>query len=108
MTCSLLSVAVAAAFVASPVLAEKVSMTVSYRDLDLTHAEGVAALRHRVANAVTAVCGEADTANLRSEEGVRACRRHAVAGADAQIALAVSEARQLAAAAPSGVLISSR
>lgn len=107
MTRSLLSAVLVVACVASPALADKVTRAVSYRDLDLTQPEGVKTLRYRIGRAVTVVCGDAGPADLLMQEDVRACREHANAGADAQIAMAISHARY-ASAAPSGVLISSR
>jgi UrcA family protein len=81
---------------------------VSYSDLDLTHAEGVAALAHRINGAVMTVCGDFDSRDLDAMRVVQQCRTNAKAGAAPQIAQAIEHARQLASARPTAIQTANR
>jgi UrcA family protein len=72
---------------------------VRYGDLDLTKAEGVARLEHRVAAAARLVCRIDDPRDLTQSAIARKCRSAALAAAQRQTQAAIAEAhsnRQLA------------
>lgn len=97
-----------AAVSAAPALAEPVSRTtsiaVSYADLDLSRAEGVQTLSHRLKSAIDQVCGKPhDTASQTVARKIRACRAtamdQAVAAIDAPLLTALrasGEGRRIA------------
>lgn len=92
-TTTILAALVAAAF-ALPVAAEAQpparSMMVGYSDLDLGTEAGRRTLDLRIGHAVNAACGEASPADLRGQNGARACRAalRAQAAAQRDVALA--------------------
>jgi UrcA family protein len=88
--------AAASALTALPVAAERNSISIAYRDLNLATPEGQAALDHRISKAARAMCGvdELSTGTrLRSGEAI-ACYREAKAQAKKQVAAAIA-AQQL-------------
>ena len=90
------------ALAASDPTAERASVTVSYRDLDLATPAGTATLRHRIALAVTRVTGDADSRDAGVRQAVRHNRAVAMAGAEAQMQIALAQTNvHYAAAAPS-------
>jgi UrcA family protein len=58
---------------------------VSYADLDVSHADGRAALKNRIEAAATQACGEADVRDLDRSTLVQQCRTHAVDHAMSQL-----------------------
>jgi UrcA family protein len=84
----------AAALLAAPALAEDApQLRVSYADLDLSTREGAARLERRVAAAAKVVCGVADTRDIAMQTKTRACRKAALASAQAPMRQAVLAAR---------------
>ncbi|MBB5684037.1 UrcA family protein [Sphingobium boeckii] len=69
---------------------ESVSTQVSFRDLNLSTAEGVSRLNQRVKSAANRICGVRDSRDLRAMQNARTCRIAALekAGADIQVAIA--------------------
>ena len=85
-----------AAFSVVPVAAEDVpTATVRYADLDLATSAGARMLHHRVAWAVTSVCGLPDAGNLDAVRAAAVCRKNAVASSSPQVAAAIDRAVQL-------------
>jgi UrcA family protein len=70
------------------------TQTVVYRDLNLGSPEGVATLKHRVAWAVRAVCGEADSLDLHKQALIQQCRRDAQAKSGPMVLAAITHAGQ--------------
>lgn len=65
-------------------IVQKFSEVVSYDDLDLTSAEGIEALDHRIYGAVNRVCRKANPDDVRTSMLMRVCRREAYQGAREQ------------------------
>ena len=61
------------------------SVRVSYADLNLAHAAGVAAFYRRLQGAAVVVCGPAVTRDLERARWQRGCVEQAIAGAVAQV-----------------------
>jgi UrcA family protein len=60
--------------------------TVSYRDLNLTNPQGIAALYRRITGAAQEVCGPAErTGSLLPRPGYRECVQRAIAEAVAKV-----------------------
>jgi UrcA family protein len=59
---------------------------VRYADLDLSRAEGMKALQHRLSAAIETVCGSPDSHDLAAVEAVSKCRRVATANTQTQVA----------------------
>lgn len=77
------AIAISTAVIA-PASAESVTRSVSvlHADLDLSHAEGVKALKSRINHAVDAVCGKVRASSPLVLQGpIRACRKDAMASA---------------------------
>ena len=76
-------------FAAAPVLAQSVgdqtTVRVSYSDLDITNAAGVAMLKGRLQDAVTQVCGDADNRDLDRLAAVKQCRSQTMALAESDL-----------------------
>lgn len=72
---------------------ETVSETVSFADLDLTTAEGAAALEWRISVAATRVCSRGSLRSVPSGTAFAKCRKGAIAGAMEQVA-AIESANQ--------------
>ena len=79
-----LSAIVAAPAIAAP--AEPVSAVVSYADLNLANAVGVAALERRIKATANRICGNADPLDLVASMQVRTCRKAALASTRTQVA----------------------
>jgi UrcA family protein len=65
---------------------ELVTETVSFADLDLTNAEGIATLESRISAAAKKVCKRAFTYDLQSGAEFEACKKAAIADAVEQVA----------------------
>jgi UrcA family protein len=79
--------ALAAGVVSAQAQDEVRTASVSYADLDLTHASGRAVLQRRVAHAVDLVCSpRPSTRELGKMQAFRACREKAWTGANQQLA----------------------
>lgn len=65
---------------------ELVTQTVSFADLDLTKAEGIATLEARISAAAKKVCKRAFNYDLQSGAEFEACKKAAIAGAVEQVA----------------------
>jgi UrcA family protein len=89
------ALAITAALVsAMPAAAQDaISVHVSYADLNLGAADGVAVFRHRLDQAVTAICGTADRRDLGRTAIVKACRSDAALGAEGQVRNAIASAQ---------------
>lgn len=77
----------AVAFAASPALAQESGagrLTVSYADLDLATAQGLARLDRRIRTAVEAACGPTSDADPHGKNIVYQCRAETLALARAQ------------------------
>ncbi|HWH22495.1 MAG TPA: UrcA family protein [Allosphingosinicella sp.] len=70
------------------------SVAVSYADLDLTSAAGVAQLDRRISGAIGRVCGKADHLDLEAITDLRSCRASAQARVSEQRAIALAAARR--------------
>ena len=66
------------------------SVSIQYRDLDLGHTSGVAALNHRIARAADIVCGPVDHRDLLDVEDFNACRKTAIANAMPKMEAAIA------------------
>ena len=66
---------------------------VRHADLDLTSAEGIAALDSRINSAVRKVCGYAFPADLHSMKSVHRCRQDTLADVQPQRSKALAGAR---------------
>jgi UrcA family protein len=98
MAIRFLSVALAAALVSVPAFAAPVadgmSTTVHFADLDLTTDAGATALHRRITHAARAVCGgDVDQRDLTAVRITQACRQVAMANAEPQAQLALAAAR---------------
>jgi UrcA family protein len=82
--------ATSAASAKDPVVTEgdKVSVTVSYADLNLATPEGMAALTRRIDRAADRVCERANPLDLRSSEAWQECKNKARDEAMEQLSLA--------------------
>ncbi|HEY0802044.1 MAG TPA: UrcA family protein [Steroidobacteraceae bacterium] len=60
-------------------------ITIRYEDLNLASASGVATLKHRIAHATEAVCGDLSTSVLRLSTQYRRCVKDASDRALAQV-----------------------
>ena len=69
------------------------SVSVQYRDLDLSHTSGVAALNHRIARAAEIACGPVDHRNLQAADGFAACRQAAIDNATPKMEAAIAAAQ---------------
>jgi UrcA family protein len=99
----LVAVAASALAMSAPAFAQSadgaVSVTVSYRDLDLGHAQGLQVLKNRVEAAAVQACGgEFDVRDLGRRAIVKKCRADAVEHALAQLSVTT----RLASNAPTG------
>jgi UrcA family protein len=65
----------------APIWAAPTSMTVSFRDLDLSNLAGATTLYHRIQSAAKQVCGYAPGADLIERAAWQACYRNATADA---------------------------
>jgi UrcA family protein len=65
----------------APTWAAPTSMTVSFRDLDLSNLAGATTLYHRIQSAAKQVCGYAPGADLIERAAWQACYRNATADA---------------------------
>ncbi|WP_156679885.1 UrcA family protein [Sphingomonas profundi] len=74
-------------------LGDQRSVEIRHGDLDLTSAQGSAALQRRVRLAVRSVCGTADTRDLAAQQRMAACRAQANAAARPRVDLAIASAR---------------
>ncbi len=76
--------------IGTPVLAEPVSKTVEYGDLDLTSQVGQQRLETRIKSAVRAVCGQSYATTFAERRLVEKCKSPAMAAAmrDANVAIA--------------------
>lgn len=83
------------ASLAGAVQAETVK--VGYADLNLSNQAGVNVLNHRVAAAITQVCGEVDPKNLSEAASITQCRSAAKVSTAQQVASVVSSAERVAA-----------
>lgn len=86
--------AVATATPASAHATTSRSITVHSADLDLTSDAGTTTLDRRIRGAANRVCGMSGAFMLREKMDAAACRTAAIAGASAQVQLAVAAARQ--------------
>ena len=68
-------------------------VVVSYTDLNLTHADGVALLDRRLDGAVEKVCGKLEPRNLALNVEIRACRRETSQSMQAERNFAIARAR---------------
>ena len=85
---------VAGAAIANPAqTADAPTTKVHYRDLDLTKADGEAALRLRVARAAKTVCWREDGPTLREHARFDACRDVAIASASPKLNAVIASAR---------------
>ena len=66
------------------------TVKVGYSDLNLSNDAGMRTLNHRVAAAITEVCGAIDPNNLSEAVSIQTCRRTAKSSATQQIAAVVS------------------
>jgi len=82
-----------AAVFCAPVHAETKSVEVSYSDLDLSTAAGVAALNGRIDRAVRKICGYAST-SLTHRAMWKSCVAEARSSAQPQLALAITKANR--------------
>lgn len=92
------ALALAAALVSAPAFAAPagagMSATVRFGDLDLATDAGATSLRTRIKYAARAVCGgEVDQRDLTAVRAAQACRQVAMASAEPQMQLALSNAR---------------
>jgi len=88
---------VSAALSVVPVAAEDVpTVKFRYADLDLATPAGAKMLQHRVARAVTAVCGIPAVNDLDAVRAATICRKHAVDSSSPQVAAAIDKAVQVA------------
>lgn len=69
-----------------PAPAQAASLSVGYADLDLTSAQGHAALNARIDRAARRVCAVEDSRNLSAMAASRACYRVAMASAQPKLA----------------------
>jgi UrcA family protein len=72
------------------------TVKVSYYDLNLSSDAGVRALNHRVAAAITTVCGAVDPKNLSEGALIEKCRAAAKVSTTQQIATVVNNPERLA------------
>lgn len=77
---------------------------VSYRDLELTSADGQKTLEGRIRRAARIVCGGGEK-DLSADIRNRRCRQAAIAGAQPQIMLALARARMRSADAGSQAIV---
>ena len=77
--------------------AQAETVKVGYADLNLSNQAGVNVLNHRVAAAITKVCGEIDPNNLSEAAYISKCRAAAKVSTAQQIASVVSSAERVAA-----------
>jgi UrcA family protein len=108
-----MTIITAAALVSAPVFAAPVadgmSRSVHFGDLDLSTDAGAAALHSRIEHAVRAVCGgDADQRDLTQLRVVDACRQVALASAEPQVQLALANARNGRQLAANDVKITAR
>jgi UrcA family protein len=96
---ALITVCATAALTVPAAAAETETSTakVSTAGLNLNTAAGAAILRQRVEGAARAVCGAADSRDMRAMADLRTCRAVALEGADLQMRAALAEARLAAA-----------
>lgn len=86
-------IALGCALAASPAAAEEVTTWVEYADLNLTTAEGRAALDKRLEMAARRLCnGNADFRNVRAMQSYRLCVAEARASYSEQVRVAVAKA----------------
>ena len=83
------------------------TVKVSYADLNLSNQAGVNVLNHRVASAITKVCGEVDPNNLSEAAFISKCRAVAKISTTQQIASVVSSSERVA-TNDTGVHVASR
>ena len=69
------------------------STVVRYGDLNLSTADGEAALNHRIAKAADKVCWQADGPTLSDRERYAACRSVAIASAQPKLNAVIASAR---------------
>lgn len=84
---SILTLAVLAAAFGAPAAAETITsptIVVHYADLDLANPGDVRQLGHRIANAVSDVCGEPSSADLAGQVNAVRCRKETLKAANAQ------------------------
>jgi len=91
----ILSLGLSCALAATPAFAdpEAPSVTVRTNDLDLATPAGEQMLHHRIARAITSVCGVADVPDLAAVARQNICRANAMAKAAPQIQVALAKAR---------------
>lgn len=87
----ILTVVAAMAIAAQVAPAHAASLAVGYGDLDLTSAEGHAALNQRIDRAARRVCAAEDPRNVRQLAAAGACYRVALASAQPKLAALKSE-----------------
>ena len=71
---------------ASPALAEEVTISIPYGDLDISSPRGIATLEGRIQRAIRTVCGKADALNSAAMRAQRRCRREAQTFVGGQLA----------------------
>lgn len=93
-----LALTAAALACAAPALAEQVSVSVPYGDLDLTRDAGRKTLEARLARATRKICGSAPTRGLARRQAWQACLADARAsyGPQVELALDAANARRVA------------
>lgn len=86
----LLAVAIAMCAAQAPVMAQTISKSVSYSDLNLSSVSGQNELKRRITAAARSVCGNLGSNGLAEFNAVQSCRKAAVEAAmrDAEIAIA--------------------
>lgn len=92
-----LTLAAAAIVAVLAVPAAAKSVAVPYGDLDLSAAQGRAALDKRIAAAARKVCPAVDGLELRAQMAAKACYRVALASAQPQLAAATARRTRAAA-----------
>jgi UrcA family protein len=81
---------------ATPALAEAVTVTVPYADLDFSSATGIATLNGRIEAAAKRICGSADIRNMHDVSDQQRCLHEAQDAAGKQVALLRGSAQLLA------------